>query len=105
MNGMYFSSFFSHLTRREEAPPNSLCFHPNGRLTAPQLMEHPFLAVEPEVVLLQTSSDSKNYLQMQVVFKGMDKLSVKFDYNVDTDTAAEVVKEMIDEQGLLIYFV
>lgn len=62
-------------------------------------MEHVFLAVEPEVVLLQNSGDSKNYLQMQVVFKGMDKLSVKFDFNVDTDTAAEVVKEMIDEQG------
>jgi WNK lysine deficient protein kinase len=57
-------------------------------------MEHPFLAVEPEVVLL-TTSENKNHLTMQVVFKGMDKLSVKFEYNIDSDTAEEVVNEMV----------
>jgi len=32
---------------------------------------------------------------MQVVFKGMDRLSVKFEFNVDTDTAKDVVNEMV----------
>ncbi|KAI8806464.1 kinase-like domain-containing protein [Cladochytrium replicatum] len=71
----------------------------NDRLSAQQIIEHPFLAVEPEVVLL-TASENKNHLTMQVVFKGMDKLSVKFEFNVDTDTAEEVVNEMIQEQVL-----
>ena len=50
------------------------------RLSAQQIVEHPFLAVEPEVVLISTSED-KNHLTMQVVFRGMDKLSVKFEFN------------------------
>lgn len=52
------------------------------------------MAVEPEVVLLSTD-ESSTLLHMQVVFKGMDKMSVKFDYNMDTDTAREVVEEMV----------
>jgi WNK lysine deficient protein kinase len=48
------------------------------RLSAREIIEHPFLAVEPEVVLLVAS---KPHLTMQVVFKGMDKLSVKFEFN------------------------
>jgi len=32
---------------------------------------------------------------MQVVFKGMDRLSVKFEFNVETDTAEDVVTEMV----------
>nr|KAJ3417671.1 ATP binding [Polyrhizophydium stewartii] len=51
----------------------------NDRLTAQQIVDHPFLAVEPEVVLL--SSEKKPMLIMQVVFKGMDKLSVTFEFN------------------------
>ncbi|KAL2911526.1 hypothetical protein HK105_209015 [Polyrhizophydium stewartii] len=70
----------------------------NDRLTAQQIVDHPFLAVEPEVVLL--SSEKKPMLIMQVVFKGMDKLSVTFEFNVDTDTAEAVVNEMIQEQVL-----
>ena len=50
------------------------------RMSALEICEHPFLAVEPEVLLLETSDD-KNHLTMQVVFKGMDKLSVKFEFN------------------------
>lgn len=68
------------------------------RPSAQELLEHSFLAVDPEVILL--SADSKNHLLLQVVFRGTDKLSVKFDFNVETDTAEEVVKEMIDEQVL-----
>ncbi|KAI8929859.1 kinase-like domain-containing protein [Entophlyctis helioformis] len=70
----------------------------NDRLNAQQIVEHSFLAVEPEVVLV--SADSKPLLVMQVVFKGMDRLSVKFEFNVDTDTAEAVVNEMILEQVL-----
>ncbi len=83
---------------------NSCIGNEHDRLSAQELMEHPFLAVEPEVVLLN-SNEAKNHLNMQVVFKGMDKLSVKFEYNgncsmcfddvVDTDTAEEVVYEMV----------
>ncbi|KAJ3093070.1 hypothetical protein HK102_010975 [Quaeritorhiza haematococci] len=78
---------------------NNCIGNEHDRLSAQQIVEHPFLAVEPEVVLL-TTSDNKNHLTMQVVFKGMDKLSVKFEFNVDTDTAEEVVNEMIQEQVL-----
>ncbi|EGF76496.1 hypothetical protein BATDEDRAFT_92667 [Batrachochytrium dendrobatidis JAM81] len=70
----------------------------NDRLTAEQIVEHRFLAVEPEVVLL--SADAEPHLTMQVVFKGMDRLSVKFEFNLDTDTAEAVVNEMIQEQVL-----
>ncbi|CAG8697741.1 12550_t:CDS:2, partial [Dentiscutata heterogama] len=62
--------------------------------TAQQIMEHRFLAVEPEVVLL-TANSAKSQLTLQVVFKGMDKLSVKFVFNVEKDTAEQVVNEMM----------
>ncbi len=63
------------------------------RLTAQQIVDHPFLAVEPEVVLIP--GEDITCLAMQVVFKGMDKLSVKFEFNIDTDTAENVVHEMV----------
>lgn len=69
------------------------------RMSAQEILEHSFLAVEPDVVLLAADPDNI-HLTLQVVFKGMDKLSVKFDFNVETDTAEEVVREMIDEQVL-----
>ncbi|KAG0026116.1 ATP binding [Podila clonocystis] len=69
------------------------------RYSAQQAIEDPFLGVEPEVVVLSTN-EAKNHLTLQVVFKGMDKLSVKFEFNADTDTAEEVVNEMIEEQVL-----
>ncbi|ORZ14207.1 kinase-like domain-containing protein [Absidia repens] len=69
------------------------------RMSAQEILEHSFLAVEPDVVLL-TADPSHVHLTLQVVFKGMDKLSVKFDFNVETDTAEQVVKEMIEEQVL-----
>ena len=49
------------------------------RLSAHEIVCHPFLAVEPEVILL--SIESKNHLVMQVVSKGHEHLSVKFDFN------------------------
>ncbi|KAI8883917.1 kinase-like protein [Backusella circina FSU 941] len=69
------------------------------RMTAQEILEHTFLAVEPDVVLL-TTDPTHVYLTLQVVFKGMDKLSVKFDFNVENDTAEQVVREMIEEQVL-----
>ncbi|KAF9182603.1 hypothetical protein BGZ51_004656 [Haplosporangium sp. Z 767] len=76
------------------------CLAPeNERYSAQEAIEDPFLGVEPEVVVLSTN-EAKNHLVLQVVFKGMDKMSVKFDFNADTDTAEEVVNEMIEEQVL-----
>ncbi|KAI9475629.1 MAG: kinase-like domain-containing protein [Benjaminiella poitrasii] len=69
------------------------------RMSAQEILEHSFLAVEPDVVLLAADPDNI-HLTLQVVFKGMDKLSVKFDFNVESDTAEEVVREMIEEQVL-----
>jgi len=76
---------------------NSCLLPENERWSVQQLLETPFLLAEPEVLLLSTN-DQKNHLTMQVVFKGMDRLSVKFEFNVDTDTAEDVVNEMIEEQ-------
>lgn len=76
------------------------CLSPeNERMSAQEILEHSFLAVEPEVVLVATDS-TKKHLHLLVVFKGMEKLSVKFEFNADTDTADEVVSEMIEEQVL-----
>ncbi|KAI9243938.1 kinase-like domain-containing protein [Sporodiniella umbellata] len=69
------------------------------RMSAQGILEHSFLAVEPDVILLSSDPDNV-HLTLQVVFKGMDKLSVKFDFNVETDTSEEVVREMIEEQVL-----
>ncbi|RKO82796.1 hypothetical protein BDK51DRAFT_33893, partial [Blyttiomyces helicus] len=77
---------------------NSCIGNEHDRLSAQKIIEHPFLAVEPEVVLVTT--ENRAQLTMQVVFKGVDKLSVKIEFNVDTDTAEEVVHEMIQEQVL-----
>jgi len=76
---------------------NNCLLPENERWSVQQLLETPFLLAEPEVLLLSTN-DQKNHLTMQVVFKGMDRLSVKFEFNVDTDTAEDVVNEMIEEQ-------
>ncbi|CAG8489697.1 7673_t:CDS:2, partial [Racocetra fulgida] len=65
--------------------------------------EYPYIecenAPQPEVVLL-TADNAKTQLTLQVVFKGMDKLSVKFEFNVEKDTAEQVVNEMIEEKVL-----
>ncbi|KAG0163720.1 hypothetical protein DFQ28_011316 [Apophysomyces sp. BC1034] len=76
------------------------CLGPEDeRMSAQEILEHSFLAVEPDVVLL-AADPNHVHMTLQVVFKGMDKLSVKFDFNVETDTAEEVVREMIEEQVL-----
>lgn len=53
-----------------------------------------FLTVEPEVILLG-ADETRRDLTLQVVFKGMDKLSVKFEFNTERDTAEDVVSEMV----------
>lgn len=70
------------------------------RLTVQQCLAHSFLAVEPEVTLLSMSEENAKQLTLQVVFRGTDKMSVKFDFNMETDTADDVVKEMIHENVL-----
>lgn len=58
----------------------SSCIGPETeRLTAQQIVNHPFLAIEPEVILL--SNDEKKQLVIQVVSRGHEHLSVKFDFN------------------------
>jgi WNK lysine deficient protein kinase len=49
-------------------------------MSAQEMLEHSFLAVEPEVVLVATDN-TKKHLHLLVVFKGMEKLSVKFEFN------------------------
>lgn len=71
----------------------------NERLSAQELLECSFLAVEPDVVILE-NDPSHTIVTLQVVFKGSDKLSVKFEFNTQEDTAEEVVGEMIEEQVL-----
>ncbi|KAG1098729.1 hypothetical protein G6F42_017942 [Rhizopus arrhizus] len=71
----------------------------NERLSAQELLECSFLAVEPDVVILE-NDPSHTIVTLQVVFKGSDKLSVKFEFNTQEDTAEEVVAEMIEEQVL-----
>lgn len=50
------------------------------RLSAQELLECSFLAVEPDVVILE-NDPSHTIVVLQVVFKGTDKLSVKFEFN------------------------
>ena len=78
----------------------NLCIGPaNERWSAKKLLEHPFLIEEPEVILMSVNDD-KTRLKLQVLFKGADKHSIKFEYNRETDTAEDVVKEMITEKVL-----
>ncbi|CDH51843.1 ser thr protein kinase [Lichtheimia corymbifera JMRC:FSU:9682] len=76
------------------------CLGPeDDRMSAQQILEHALFVIEPEVVLL-TTDESSVHLTLQVVFKGVDKRSVKFDFNVEMDTPDEVVTEMIEENIL-----
>jgi WNK lysine deficient protein kinase len=76
---------------------NSCICQENERWSVKQLLETSFFLAEPEVKLL-SSNETKNHLTMQVIFKGTDQLSVKFEFNTDTDTAEDVVSEMIQEE-------
>ena len=67
----------------------------NERLSAEEALSHSFLALEPEVTLLSVDGENKNQVTLQVIFRGTDKMSVKFDFNIENDTADEVVKEMV----------
>ncbi len=69
------------------------------RWSARKLLEQTFFAEDPDVSLLCVD-DSKTKLTIQVVFKGSDKQTVKFDFNTERDTAENVVNEMIEEQIL-----
>lgn len=51
-------------------------------------------ADDPEVVLV-SADDKKTKLVLQVVFKGLEKHCIKFDFNVEQDTAEDVVREMV----------
>ncbi|KAI8988451.1 kinase-like domain-containing protein [Mycotypha africana] len=91
----------SKITNLEVLEVINSCLETNGadRLSAQELLELSFLAVEPEVVILEIDP-LHTMITLQVVFKGSDRLAVKFEFNTEDDTAEEVVKEMIDEQVL-----
>jgi len=65
------------------------------RFSVQQSLDHSFLAVEPEVSLASMNEEDKHQLTLSVNFRGTDKTTVKFDFNTETDTADEVVKEMV----------
>jgi serine/threonine protein kinase len=73
------------------------------RWSARKLLEHPFFAEDPDVSLLFVD-ETRSKLTFQVVFKGTDKHTVKFDFNTEKDTAENVVNEMIEEQILSAKF-
>jgi len=88
----------SRVTDRNVLDIINSCICPeNERWSVKQLLETSFFLAEPEVLLL-SSNETKNHLTMQVIFKGTDQLSVKFEFNTDTDTAEDVVSEMIQEE-------
>jgi len=88
----------SRVTDRNVLEIINSCICPeNERWSVKQLLETSFFLAEPEVLLL-SSNETKNHLTMQVIFKGTDQLSVKFEFNTDTDTAEDVVSEMIQEE-------
>ncbi|KAJ3204849.1 signal transducing kinase of the PAK, partial [Dinochytrium kinnereticum] len=60
--------------------------------------EYPY-SEYPEVRLISHGTD-RNHLVLEVTFNGTEKLSVRFDFHGDTDTAEEVVNEMIVENVL-----
>lgn len=73
------------------------------RWSARKLLEHPFFAEDPDVSLLCVD-EGKTKLTFQVLFKGSDKQTVKFDFNTEKDTAENVVNEMIEEHILSAKF-
>lgn len=64
------------------------------RWSAKKLADHPFLLEEPEVILI-SANESRTRLRLQVLFRGHEKHSIKFEYNRETDTAEDVVREMV----------
>lgn len=78
---------------------NSCLAPENERWSAKKLADHPFLLEEPEVILV-SAAENKTKLKLQVLFKGQEKHSIKFEYNRDMDTAEDVVREMIEEKVL-----
>lgn len=58
------------------------------------MAENPFLIEEPEVLLI-SATENKTKLKLQVLFKGQEKHSIKFEYNRENDTAEDVVREMV----------
>ncbi|KAG4099746.1 hypothetical protein H8356DRAFT_1330419 [Neocallimastix lanati (nom. inval.)] len=61
------------------------------------IFESSLFLAEPEVLLLSVN-ERKNYHTMKIVLKKMDRLSVKVEFDNDTDTTEDVVNEMIEEK-------
>ena len=65
----------------------------NDRWSAKKLLDF-FFAEDPDVALLSVD-DAKSKLTMQVIFKGSEKQSIKFDFKMHLDTPEIVVQEMV----------
>jgi serine/threonine protein kinase len=63
------------------------------RWSARRLLDY-FFAEDPDVMLL-SSDEQKSKLTLQVVFKGTEKQSIKFDFRTQNDTPEIVVQEMV----------
>lgn len=65
----------------------------NDRWSAKKLLDF-FFAEDPDVTLLSTD-EAKSKLTMQVIFKGSERQSIKFDFKTQLDTPEIVVQEMV----------
>ena len=72
-----------------------------SRWSAKRLLEHPFFQEDPDVSVL-SFDESKTKLTLQVMFKGTDKHTIKFDFDTESDTAETVVKEMVQFWNLTL---
>jgi serine/threonine protein kinase len=65
----------------------------NERWSSRKLFDY-FFTDEPDVLLLYTE-DNRSKLYFQVVFKGSDKQSIRFEFEVGKDTPERIVQEMV----------
>ena len=72
----------------------------NERWSAKKLFDY-FFAEEPDVVLLYTE-ENRSKLFFQVVFRGGDKQSIRFEFEVGKDTPERIVQEMVHRFSYII---
>ena len=67
----------------------------NERWTARKLLDY-FFTDDPDVVLL-FSEENRSRLFFQVIFKGGEKQSIRFEFEVGKDTPDRIVQEMVSQ--------
>ena len=67
------------------------------------IIEHAFLSLDPRVFLVSFSNeDNTPVIKFQIIMTGADRISVIFDFYADTDTAEQIVNEMVSTLVLII---